>query len=50
LRCILSSAKLGADDFIQSFDDLSQFLKAHFPESLADPFNRQRANLADLDP
>lgn len=46
-RC---SAGLGADEFIQTFDDLSQFFKAHFAESLTDPFNRQRANLADLDP
>ncbi len=44
------SARLGADDFVQPFDDLSQFLNAQFPESLADPFDRQRANLADLDP
>jgi hypothetical protein len=43
-------ASSGTNDFIQSFDDLSQFLRAHFPESLADPFNRQRADLANLHP
>lgn len=48
--CLRCSAGLGADDFIQSFDDLSQFIKIHFPESLADPFSRQRAYLADLNP
>lgn len=46
----MAHGDLRADDFIQSLDDLSQLLKAHLPETLADTFNRQRANLADLDP
>lgn len=46
----LCSAELGADDLIQPFEDLSQLLKAHFPKSLANPFHRQRAYLADLNP
>jgi hypothetical protein len=44
------NVRLGPNDFIQSLDNLSQFLEAHFPKSLADPFNRQRAYLANLYP
>lgn len=47
MPCDLSS---GADDLVQSFDDLCKFLGRRATQSLADPFDRQRADLADLYP
>ena len=46
--CHKPRSELGADDLIQSFNDLSKFLRAYLSKSLADALNRERANLTDL--
>jgi hypothetical protein len=39
-----------ADDLVQAFNNLSHFFLRHTPDSAANAFNRQGANLAYLDP
>ena len=43
-------ARLDSDDLIETLNDLRNLLGRGATESRADAFDRQRANLADLDP